>query len=172
MLTPWKDISPTLGKLVQRRKSRLINIWRHTRMRNALLRTERLRRGWTQQQLADFAGISLSTVERAEKGESIRVDCIQRLCECLSKTSEELGLLKIDERALESDTGMKRRSAFVTSEERDGCFSFGKLKTTWITLDGDGRGMYLPQHLRSHFFSSRRRHTRFDCDWSSDVSSD
>ena len=35
-------------------------------MRNALLRTERLRRGWTQQQLADFAGISLSTVERAE----------------------------------------------------------------------------------------------------------
>ena len=55
-------------------------------MRNALLRTERLRRGWTQQQLADFAGISLSTVERAEKGESIRVDCIQRLCECLSKS--------------------------------------------------------------------------------------
>ena len=81
-------------------------------MRNTLLRAERLRHGWTQQQLADFAGISLSTVERAEKGESIRVDCIQRLCECLSKTSEELGLLKIDERALESDTGMKQRSAF------------------------------------------------------------
>ena len=120
-------------------------------MRNALLRTERLRHGWTQQQLADFAGISLSTVERAEKGESIRVDCIQRLCECLSKTSEELGLLKIDEKTLESDASMKRRSAFVTSEERDGCFSFGKLKTTWITLDGDGRGMYLPQHIRSHY---------------------
>ncbi len=97
-------------------------------MRNTLLRAERLRHGWTQQQLADFAGISLSTVERAEKGESIRVDCIQRLCECLSKTSEELGLLKIDEKTLESDASMKRRSAFVTSEERDGCFSFGKLK--------------------------------------------
>ena len=120
-------------------------------MRNILLRAERLRHGWTQQQLADFAGISLSTVERAEKGEFIRVDCIQRLCECLSKTSEELGLLKIDEKTLESDASMKRRSAFVTSEERDGCFSFGKLKTTWITLDGDGRGMYLPQHLRSHY---------------------
>jgi hypothetical protein len=37
------------------------------------------------------------------------------------------------------------------SEERDGCFSFGKLKTTWITLDGDGRGIYLPQHIRSHY---------------------
>src|SRR5947199_9845436 len=106
-------------------------------MRNALLRTERLRRGWTQQQLADFAGISLSTVERAEKGESIRVDCIQRICECLSKTSDELGLLKIAERALESNNSVKRRSAFLISEQRDQCFSFGKLKTTWKTLDRD-----------------------------------
>lgn len=24
------------------------------------------------------------------------------------------------------------------NEERDGCFSFGALKTTWETLDGDG----------------------------------
>jgi len=79
-------------------------------MRNTLLRTERLRRGWTQQQLADFAGLSLSTVERAEKGESIRVDCIQRLCECLSKTSEELGLLKIDEKIGESNHHMKQPS--------------------------------------------------------------
>ena len=120
-------------------------------MRNTLLRTERLRRGWTQQQLADFAGISLSTVERAEKGESIRVDCIQRLCECLSKTSEELGLLKIDERALEGNHHMKQPSALLKSEERDECFSFGKLQTTWITLDGDGRSIYLPQHIRSHY---------------------
>ncbi len=120
-------------------------------MRNALLRTERLRRGWTQQQLADFAGISLSTVERAEKGESIRVDCIQRLCECLSKRSEELGLLKIEERAGESNHHTRPRSTLLKSEERDGCFSFGQVKTTWITLDGDGRGLYLPQHIRSHY---------------------
>ncbi len=120
-------------------------------MRNALLRTERLRHGWTQQQLADFAGISLSTVERAEKGESIRVDCIQRLCECLSKTSEALGLLKIDEKTVESTNNMKQRPTVLKSEERDGCFSFGKLKTTWRTLDGDGRGIYLPQHIRSHY---------------------
>ena len=79
-------------------------------MRNILLRAERLRHGWTQQQLADFAGISLSTVERAEKGESIRVDCIQRLCECLSKRSEELGLLKIEEKAGENNHHMRQRS--------------------------------------------------------------
>lgn len=120
-------------------------------MRNMLLRTERLRRGWTQQQLADFAGISLSTVERAEKGGSIRVDCIQRLCECLSKTSEELGLLKITERIVESNHHMQFQSAPLNNEERDGCFSFGKLKTTWITLDGDGKGIYLPQHIRTHY---------------------
>src|SRR5215469_8743911 len=120
-------------------------------MRNTLLRSERQRHGWTQQHLADFAGVSLSTVERAEKGESIRVDCIQRLCECLAKTSEELGLLKIEGRALESNHHMKPRSPFLTSEERDDCFSFGALKTTWKTLDGDGNSIYLPQHIRSHY---------------------
>src|SRR5437588_4833915 len=151
MWTPWKGISPALAKRVQKRKSQLMNIWRPARMRNALLRTERLRRGWTQQQLADFTGISLSTVERVEKGESIRVDCIQRLCECLSKTSEELGLLKIEERALENNHHMRQRPTWLKSEERDGCFPFGQVKTTWITLDGDGRSIYLPQHIRSHY---------------------
>lgn len=66
-------------------------------MRNTLLRMERLRHGWTQQQLADFAGISLSTVERAESGGFLRADSIQRLCDCLSKSSEELGLLRVKE---------------------------------------------------------------------------
>lgn len=36
-------------------------------------------------------------------------------------------------------------------QERDGRFSFGKLKTTWKTLDGDGESIYLPQHIRSHY---------------------
>src|SRR5579872_3408017 len=102
-----------------------MNVWRQRRMPNTLLRTERLRHGWTQRQLADFAAISLSTVERAEKGEAIRVDCIQRLCECLSKTSEELGLLKIDIKAGESKNSMKQQPQPLNSEERDGCFSFG-----------------------------------------------
>src|SRR2546423_13451903 len=136
MLTHWKTISQALGKLARKRKSRQMKVWSHRSMRNTLLRTERLRRGWTQQHLADFAGISLSTVERAEKGESIRVDCIQRLCECLSKTSEELGLLKIDARTLETTNHMKQRPTFP-SEENNECFSFGQLETTWKTLDGD-----------------------------------
>lgn len=119
-------------------------------MKNPLLRLERLRKGWSQQQLADFALVSLSTVARAERGEAIRIDSIQRLCECLSKTSEELGLLKLDMRVLESNSSMERQSPFYKNEERDGCFSFGKLKTTWKTLDGDGKSIYLPQHICSH----------------------
>jgi hypothetical protein len=52
-------------------------------------------------------------------------------------------------RVSENDNKRKRQSAFF--EERDGCFSFGELKTTWKTLDGDGGGIYLPQHIRSHY---------------------
>src|SRR5437588_1221199 len=108
-----------------------------------------LPRPLTQKQLADFAGVSVSTVERAERGEPISIDSIQRICEYLGKDARELGLRK--ERALESNNNLKQRAAFLTSEERDECFSFGKLKTTWKTLDGDGRCIYLPQHLRSHY---------------------
>jgi transcriptional regulator with XRE-family HTH domain len=62
-------------------------------MKNTLLRNERRGRGWTQVRLSVEAGIGLSTVERAERGESISPDSIQRLCACLGKTAEQLGLL-------------------------------------------------------------------------------
>ena len=72
-------------------------------MTNMLLRTTRQQQGWSQQQLADFAGVSLSTIERAERGEPIRVDNLERLCACLQKTPEQLGLIK--------DYEVKRREA-------------------------------------------------------------
>src|SRR5690349_21174551 len=57
------------------------------------LRQERLRKGWTQRQLADFAQVALSSVERAERWEPLRVDICQRLCKALGKEKpEELGL--------------------------------------------------------------------------------
>ena len=65
--------------------------------------------GWNQQQLADFAEkLSLSTIERAERGEPIRVDNIERLCICLQKTPEQLGLLETE------DQGVNRRQAIKT----------------------------------------------------------
>lgn len=77
-------------------------------MRNTLLRAARLQKGWNQQQLADFAGISLSTIERAERGEPIRADNMERLCTCLQKTPEQLGLFNIE------DPGVNRRQANKT----------------------------------------------------------
>ena len=63
-------------------------------MKNRLLRIARQQKGWSQQQLADFAELSPSTVERAERGEPIRVDSIHRLCSCLQRTPEQLGLIE------------------------------------------------------------------------------
>ena len=63
-------------------------------MKNTLLRAARHRKGWSQQQLADFAAISVATVVRAESGRTPRIDNIQRLCECLEKTPEQLGVVK------------------------------------------------------------------------------
>jgi tetratricopeptide (TPR) repeat protein/DNA-binding Xre family transcriptional regulator len=65
-------------------------------MKNTLLRKARLQKGWSQQQLADFAGVGLATVGRAERGDSIRIDNIQRLCACLEKTPDQLGLVRVD----------------------------------------------------------------------------
>ncbi|HEY3993528.1 MAG TPA: hypothetical protein VGM01_11700, partial [Ktedonobacteraceae bacterium] len=64
---------------------------------------------------------------------------------------QALGLLKTDQRTLEKNNNMEQRPTVFNNEERDGYFSFGELKTTWLTLDGDGRDMYLPQHIRSHY---------------------
>jgi transcriptional regulator with XRE-family HTH domain len=58
------------------------------------LRKARRSRGWKQQQLADFALISLSTVERAEAGKPIGLESIRRLSTCLGKSPEQLGLMK------------------------------------------------------------------------------
>lgn len=57
------------------------------------VRLERLRRGWSQQQLADFAQISLNSVVHAEQGKPLRVDICRRLCDLLGKEKpEDLGL--------------------------------------------------------------------------------
>src|SRR5947209_3060426 len=57
------------------------------------LRQARLRKGWTQQELADFAQVSVTSIERAERGEPLRVDICSRICKCLGKEKpEELGL--------------------------------------------------------------------------------
>ncbi len=79
------------------------------------LRQERLRKPWTKQQLADFAQVSLSTVERAERGDPIRIDSIQRLCACLKKSPEQLGLLKIENETSQIRTAEDSRDVDATA---------------------------------------------------------
>lgn len=89
------------------------------------LRSERRRRNLSQQMLADFAELSLSTIIRAERGQPISAHARQRICEYLGKSSVELGLVPLTisgpERGAEvslaplrdreEDTGMDRREA-------------------------------------------------------------
>lgn len=37
-------------------------------------------------------------------------------------------------------------------EEMDRFFTFGRLKTNEIILDGDGEGIYLPEHIHTHYY--------------------
>jgi hypothetical protein len=63
-------------------------------------------------------------------------------------------LAPIYEHAESSNTRMNRGQTFLPEERRDmapSYFSFGKLQTTEVVLDGDGTGVYLPQHIRSHY---------------------
>src|SRR5579885_2861755 len=67
------------------------------RMKNTLLRRARLQKGWSQRQLADFAEIGIATVARAERGRPLRIDNVRRICTCLDKTPEQLGLLPLED---------------------------------------------------------------------------
>jgi transcriptional regulator with XRE-family HTH domain len=116
------------------------------------LRYHRQKRGWSQQRVAEQIGTSEDMVSRWERGTSMPGPFYrEKLCTLFQADSEELGFLARG--ALHPTPQWKgaKRSALLKSEERDGCFSFGKLKTTWKTLDGDGRGIYLPHHIRTHY---------------------
>jgi transcriptional regulator with XRE-family HTH domain/tetratricopeptide (TPR) repeat protein len=57
------------------------------------LRQERQRRNLTQRELAELSLVSLSTIQRAERGEPIRVDSRRLLCKYLGKDAQVLGLI-------------------------------------------------------------------------------
>ena len=58
------------------------------------LAAERKRRSYTQQMVADFAGVSLATVQRAEVGKPIRIDNQLLLCKFFGMTAEQLGMVQ------------------------------------------------------------------------------
>jgi transcriptional regulator with XRE-family HTH domain len=120
---------------------------------NHLLRYEREKRGLSQKRIAEMIDTDTSMVSRWERGER-KPEPIYRekLCKLFEKNAEELGFIERQQTPEKTNTTNAHSiSSFLKSEERDGCFSFGELKTTWKTLDGDGRGIYLPQHISAHY---------------------
>lgn len=136
----------------------------NTHKQNDLLRYARQERGWSQQRVAEQIGTSEDVVSRWERGErSVSPFYQEKLCILFGKNAKELGFLKEPRSTKKSNhvaaeaknqptpDNMKGQSTLLKFEEIDECFAFGKLETTWKTLDGDGKGIYLPQHIRSHY---------------------
>ena len=62
----------------------------------------------TQQQLADFTGLTRSTIERAERGEPVSLYTRQKLCAYFDKTAQELGLVSEEQAAMKRNQGNER----------------------------------------------------------------
>lgn len=64
---------------------------------NHQIKSERLRHGWSQQELADQLGTTLTNVSRWERGVTVpRLYFRSRLCELLHKSPEDLGFTSLD----------------------------------------------------------------------------
>jgi DNA-binding XRE family transcriptional regulator len=132
------------------------------------LQQARKKLGLKQKILADLTGLSEPTIKRAERGEPLEDFTISAICKYFSDRygrqvdQYELGLHAKWENKGESTLApnhaiiTKKRVIVAPMHNKkinvsDGCFSFGKIKTTWKILDGDGIAVYLPQHIRSHY---------------------
>lgn len=114
------------------------------KMINLKLIEAREAKGWTQVDLASQLAVTPVTISRWENGIQIpRAYYRTRLCKIFSKTDKDLGFA-----FFRDITPQEYRMVY---EEMDRYFTFGRLKTTEIILDGDGTGVYLPQHIRSHY---------------------
>lgn len=70
------------------------------------IRQRRLEKGWSQLQLAEFAGVSLRTIQRIEKGHSSTVETLKSLASVFEVHFNELsteGNFEIDEAKLTED---------------------------------------------------------------------
>ena len=108
---------------------------------NERLRQERELRGWSQRKLAQELDTNIDRISRWECGDSVPSPYYrEKLCTLFGKDAKELGFVR---------RISPIRNAF--EEEDLYYFSFGKLKTTWIVVDGDGIAEYSSQNIRSHF---------------------
>jgi DNA-binding XRE family transcriptional regulator len=119
---------------------------------NEKLRHQRELRGWSQRKVATEIGTDEKRVSAWECGESVPGSYYQeKLCLLFGRNALELGFLSDTLASRHLKRGMAPVNNPPLFEESDGYFSFGKLKTTSIVLDGDGTEVYLPGNIRTHY---------------------
>lgn len=113
-------------------------------MINRRLIEARKAKGWTQTYLASQLAVSAITVSRWENGTQVpQAYYAQRLSQIFGLSDKELGFA-----LCQDSTPQDYRMVY---EEMDRYFTFGKIKTAELILDGDGTGVYLPRHIHSHY---------------------
>jgi transcriptional regulator with XRE-family HTH domain len=127
-----------------------------TRRPNQLLRYARQEQGWSQQRLAEKIGTTEDVVSRWERGARMPSPYYrEKLCLLFQKNARELGLLSAsimkEYRPPTSVVYVQggKRSIMAYLEH----FSFGKLSTTWIVMDGNGIDFYRRRNIFAHFES-------------------
>lgn len=128
----------------------VVSAYRSYRLEMTMINTKliaaRKLRGWTQTYLAARLAVTSITVSRWENGSQVpQAYCIQQLCQLFGMTDRELGFAFYQKK---TDTTRENEMVY---EKMDRFFAFGKLKTSEIILDGDGTGLYLPEHIRTNY---------------------
>jgi len=114
--------------------------------------------GLNQREAARESGIPEGTLRHYVSGEQVipRRDRI-RLAQVIGCDTQELAP-QYDTQQEAQDKQILRRTMRNRSikkslafEEWNGCFSFGRLKTSTMVLDGDGEEVYLPANIHTHY---------------------
>ncbi|MBE3561255.1 MAG: helix-turn-helix transcriptional regulator [Ktedonobacteraceae bacterium] len=111
--------------------------------------------GWSQQKVAEQIQTDMKMVSKWERGMAIPSPHYrEKLCKLFGKNALELGLVKtvssqeISQQLAGDDTDHANKPIMAL---QSACFSFGRIKTTWIVRDGDGENAYRPQNIHSHY---------------------
>lgn len=131
---------------------------RKSKQPNNLLRHEREKRGWSQSKLAELIGAADPTmISRWETGER-RPDYSyqEKLCNLFQKDATELGFIKDPNISKKPELRyhMPNNKTPLLPLESNGLFSFGRLETALVVLDGNGTETYSPQNIRT-FYDAR-----------------
>src|SRR5260370_35763705 len=114
--------------------------------------------GLNQREVARESGIPEGTLRHYVAGEQVipRRDRV-KLAQVIGCDTQDLA----PQYDIEGDTPKKLASRYTMTDERikgvssfeewDGCFAFGRLKTTLMVLDGDGTEAYFPANIHTHY---------------------